>query len=164
MAGVCLLRKQTNKQQQLVLYLANQFFSLKFNHNFFPPLTILSNVSQVPLHSDTFRKAFGKMFKRNCWCIRCIIIMSQLGQYLKYCQISFCADFLLGSTSASDSVLQEYCIHSPLWSHRCNLLCYYKWPKVEHVISRLACLISNAGLSNSPFTDNHRGLQQKGHI
>lgn len=81
MAGVCLLRKKQTKNNNLSWILLTSFFPLKFNHNFFPPLTILSNVSQVPLHSDTFRKAFGKMFKQHCWCIRCIIIMSQLGQY-----------------------------------------------------------------------------------
>lgn len=71
-------KRKTNNFSCILL---TSFFPLKFNHNFFPALTRLSSVSQVPLHSDTFRKAFGKMFKRNCWRIRCIIIMSQLGQY-----------------------------------------------------------------------------------
>ena len=80
MAIVYLLRE---KKKNLSWILRTSIFSLKFNHNFSPPLTILSNLPQVPFHSDTFRKAFGKMFKKKCWNIRYIIIVSQLGQLEK---------------------------------------------------------------------------------
>ena len=111
--AVYLLRKKKNVSWILL----TSIFSLKFNHNFSPPLNILSNLPQVPLHSDTFRKAFGKMFKKKCWNIRCIIIASQLGQYHFVTLCCFPPGGTVLSTSVSDSILQ---IH--WFTHPCEVI------------------------------------------